>query len=56
MNDYINIISSVAISLFIISALPQIWKLLENKTARDISLWMSFLIATGNFFNAHKGS
>ena len=49
MINFVNILSSVAIFIFIISALPQIWKLLKNKTARDISLWMSLLIATGNF-------
>jgi len=48
MNNFIDILSSVAIFVFIISALPQIWKLFRNKTARDISLWMSILIATGN--------
>lgn len=47
--DYINILSSMAIAIFIISALPQVWKLLKNKTARDISLWMSILITIGDF-------
>ena len=47
--NYLNIFSSVAIFIFIISALPQIWKLFKNKTARDISLWMSVLITSGNF-------
>ncbi len=46
--DHLDILSSVAIVIFIISALPQIIKLLKNKTARDISLWMSLLIAAGN--------
>lgn len=45
---YLNIISSVAITIFILSALPQIWKLLKNKSAKDISLWMSLLIGVGN--------
>ena len=49
MYNYINILSSIAIFIFIVSALPQIWKLFKNKTARDISLSMAFLIATGNF-------
>jgi len=46
--DIINALSSVAIVIFIISALPQIVKLLKHKTARDISLSMSALIALGN--------
>lgn len=46
--ELINILSSVAIVIFIVSAFPQIWKLIKNKTARDISLWMSLLIALGN--------
>ena len=49
MDTYINILSSVAIFIFIVSALPQIGKLIKNKAARDISLWMSVLISTGNF-------
>ena len=49
MNDYVSFLSWIAIFIFIISAFPQIGKLLKNKTAKDISLWMSLLIATGNF-------
>jgi len=45
----VNIISAIAIFIFIVSALPQIRRLLVYKTARDISLWMSILIAAGNF-------
>lgn len=46
--NYLNILSSAAILIFIISALPQILKLIKNKTARDISLLMSILIALGD--------
>lgn len=46
--DYAKIVSSVAIVIFIISAIPQIRKLFKNKTAKDVSLVMSLLITIGN--------
>lgn len=46
--DWINILSTAAIVIFIVSALPQVWKLFRHKTAKDISAWMSVLIAVGN--------
>jgi uncharacterized protein with PQ loop repeat len=49
MDTFINLLSGVAIIIFIISALPQIWTLVKHKSAKDISLSMSCLIATGNF-------
>jgi uncharacterized protein with PQ loop repeat len=44
----VNILSAIAIFIFIVSALPQIRRLLVRKTAKDVSLWMSILIAAGN--------
>ncbi|HVB33633.1 MAG TPA: PQ-loop repeat-containing protein [Patescibacteria group bacterium] len=48
MPGYVDLLSTIAIVLFVISTIPQIWKLSKNKTARDVSLWMSVLIAAGN--------
>ena len=48
MTNYLSVLSSVAIGIFIISALPQIWKLWRTKSSRDISIGMAFLIASGN--------
>jgi uncharacterized protein with PQ loop repeat len=49
MPRYLDLLSSIAIGIFILSTIPQIWKLYRNKSARDVSLWMSILIAAGNF-------
>jgi uncharacterized protein with PQ loop repeat len=46
--DFLSFLSALAIGIFLVSALPQIGKLVRHKTARDISLWMSVLIALGN--------
>ena len=48
MPAYVDLLSTIAIVIFIVSTIPQIWKLSRNKTARDVSLWMSLLIAVGN--------
>ncbi|HVN26332.1 MAG TPA: PQ-loop domain-containing transporter [Candidatus Paceibacterota bacterium] len=48
MITFIDFLSSAAIVIFIVSALPQVVKLVRQKTARDISLGMSVLIAVGN--------
>lgn len=48
MASFVDILSSIAIVIFVVSALPQIWKLARSRTARDISLWMSVLIAVGD--------
>ena len=48
MNNPLSILSIIAICIFVLSAIPQILKLRRNKKARDISAWMSVLIATGN--------
>lgn len=48
MYNLINILSLTAIFAFIVSSLPQVWKLLKNKTARDISFLMALLITVGD--------
>lgn len=48
MSAFVDILSSIAVVVFIVSAIPQIWKLSKNKTARDVSLWMPILIVVGN--------
>lgn len=48
MQACVDLLSSTAVVIFIISAIPQIWKISRNKTARDVSLWMSLLIVVGN--------
>lgn len=46
--EFINVLSGLAIIIFIISAFPQIRTLSKHKSAKDISFSMSLLIAAGN--------
>jgi uncharacterized protein with PQ loop repeat len=48
MYDCLDVLSSIAICIFALSALPQIRKILRYGMARDISLGMSQMIAAGN--------
>jgi uncharacterized protein with PQ loop repeat len=48
MQGFINVLTALAIFLFIISAIPQIYKLQKTRNANGLSLWMSMLIALGN--------
>lgn len=48
MPGYVDLLSSIAIVIFIISTIPQIWKIFKNKAARDVSLSMALLIGIGN--------
>ncbi|OGN23520.1 MAG: hypothetical protein A2918_00500 [Candidatus Yanofskybacteria bacterium RIFCSPLOWO2_01_FULL_42_49] len=48
MYNFIDVLSLVAIFVFIVSSVPQIGKLLKNKTAKDISFLMVFLVFMGD--------
>jgi uncharacterized protein with PQ loop repeat len=48
MHELINILTAAAIFLFIVSAIPQIYKLQKTRSARGLSPLMSMLIALGN--------
>jgi hypothetical protein len=48
MCDYIDFLSTAAIFVFIVSALPHIKRLYATKSAKDINFPMAFLIAGGN--------
>jgi uncharacterized protein with PQ loop repeat len=49
MRHHLDILSTIAICVFILSTLPQIRKLLMHRTAKDISGWMALLVTVGNF-------